>query len=84
MVIGCADSETIEHNHKLMYQDNAQVGRLEGNPVREDLNEAGVMVGIDYAINVVLNGDKKAVKLFCGEPNAVLKKGASVFSMVTQ
>ncbi len=78
VVIGCAAAETIEHNHKLMYEDNAQVGRLEGNPVREDLNEAGDRVGIDYAINVVLNGDKKAVELFCGEPKAVLKKGAAV------
>jgi nickel-dependent lactate racemase len=49
VVIGCASPETIEKNHSLMSQPNAYVGRLRGNPVREDLTEAGEMVGIDLA-----------------------------------
>ena len=70
VVIGCAASETIEHNHSLMFHEGARVGQIAGNPVREDLNEAGEMVGIQLALNVVLNAEKNIV-----EVNPALCKG---------
>jgi nickel-dependent lactate racemase len=76
VVIGCGSPESIEHNHSLMLEKNSCVGLIEGNPVREDLNEAGRMIGIDFAVNVVLNPDKKVVRVLAGEPEAVLKQGA--------
>ncbi|MBI5579311.1 MAG: nickel-dependent lactate racemase [Deltaproteobacteria bacterium] len=75
-VIGCASADTIEKNHSLMSEADARVGRLKGNPVREDLNEAGEMVGIDFAVNLVLDADKKAVHLAAGKPMAVLESCA--------
>ena len=36
----------IRHIISLMFEDGANVGCLEGNPVRKDLNEAGRMVGM--------------------------------------
>jgi len=77
-VIGLASAETIEHNHGLMFDPNAQVGRLSGNPVREDMNEAGRMVGIHLAIDVVLDSEKRAVSLLAGDPDAVLAEGADI------
>ena len=44
-VIGVASAVTIEHNHSLFFDPLSQVGRLKGNPVREDINEAGRIVG---------------------------------------
>jgi nickel-dependent lactate racemase len=82
VVIGCAAPETIEKNHSLMSQPNAYVGRLAGNPVREDLTEAGEMVGIDLAINFVLDADKKVVKLAAGKPSAVLESCAAMCAKV--
>ena len=82
VVIGCAAPETIEKNHSLMSQPNAYVGQLAGNPVREDLTEAGEMVGIDLAINFVLDADKKVVKLAAGKPSAVLESCASMCAKV--
>ena len=76
VTIGCAAPESIKHNHSLMFEKNSKVGRLEGNPVREDLNEAGRMIGIDFAVNVVLNTDMRAVRLLAGDPDTVLKQGA--------
>ena len=75
-VIGCAAVESIEHNHSLMFDEKAQVGCLDGNPVREDMNEAGDMVGIDMAVNVVLDAENNVVRLLTGEPVTVLKEGA--------
>ncbi len=82
IVIGCAAPETIEKNHSLMSQPNAYVGRLAGNPVREDLTEAGEMVGIDLAINFVLDADRKPVQLSAGKPSAVLESCAAMCAKV--
>jgi len=82
VVIGCAAPETIEKNHSLMSQPNAQVGRLAGNPVREDLTEAGEMVGIDLAVNFVLDANKQVVHLAAGAPSRVLVPCAEVCARV--
>jgi nickel-dependent lactate racemase len=75
-VIGCGAVESIEHNHGLMFDEKAKVGCLDGNPVREDINEAGVMAGVDMAVNVVLDAENNVVRLLCGEPVTVLNEGA--------
>ncbi len=82
VVIGCAAAETIEKNHSLMSQPNAHVGRLEGNPVREDLTEAGRMAGIDLAVNFVLDADKQVVHLTAGSPSRVLEACAEICARV--
>lgn len=82
VVIGCAAPETIEHNHSLMSEPNAHVGLLAGNPVREYLTEAGEMVGIDLAINFVLDADKRVVHLAAGLPAVVLERCAATCASV--
>ncbi len=82
VVIGCASPETIEKNYSLMSQPNAHVGQLKGNPVREDLTEAGEMVGIDLAVNFVLDADKNMVHLAAGIPSRVLESCADVCARV--
>ncbi len=78
IAIGCAAAASIEHNHSLMFAEAAKVGKLKGNPVREDLNEAGDLIGIDWAVNVVLDAHKNTVHLAAGQPGAVLNRGAEV------
>ncbi len=82
VTIGCASAETIEHNHGLMFSEFAVVGNLDKNPVREDLNEAGRMIGLDFVINVILNADKKVVHFLAGEPEEVLNQGAQTCAAV--
>jgi len=76
VVIGCGGEATIEHNHGLMFHDDARVGVLHGNPVREDLNEAGEMVGIDLAVNFIMAPNKEVVQVLAGPPLDMLIKGA--------
>lgn len=76
VVIGCAAAESIKHNHGLMFEEGSQVGILKGNPVREDLNEAGELIGIHLALNVVLDAENRVVQVLAGTPLAVLKEGA--------
>lgn len=82
VVIGCGAPETIEKNHSLMSEPNAHVGMLRGNPVREDLTEAGEMVGVDFAVNFVLDADKNAVHLAAGRPVVVLESCAAICATI--
>ncbi len=82
VVIGCGGPDTIQHNHSLMFAENAAVGRLKDNPVRQDLNEAGRMIGIDLAVNVVLSPNQEVVRVLVGEPDAVLTKGAKTCAAI--
>lgn len=76
IVIGCGGSATIEHNHSLMLNENARVGLLHGNPVREDLNEAGEMIGIDLAVNFIMAPSKEIVQVLAGDPLKMLIEGS--------
>lgn len=51
---------SIDANHALMLDPKSSAGRLD-SPVREDIEEAGEMLGIDFILNVVLNDRKEIV-----------------------
>ena len=64
---GVSTFEAIQKNHSLMVDEEAYAGHLEGNPVREDIEEAGAMVGVDFIVNVVLDEHKKIVHAAAGD-----------------
>lgn len=68
LVPGVSSANTIRHNHGLMIEAGAAVGVLDGNPVREDIEEAGAMVGIDFMLNVIVNGSHKVEMAAAGHP----------------
>lgn len=65
---GVSTRDAIQNNHRQMVKPEACAGKLEGNPVREDIEEAGVICGIDYIINVVLDEHKKIIMAAAGDP----------------
>lgn len=71
-VIGLAGKETINHNHAMMLQPQAAIGRYDDNPMRQDVEEMGRMVGVHFALNAVLNDKKQIVRAFAGEPVALM------------
>lgn len=74
LITGCSGEATIEHNHSLMFDDAARVGVLDGNPVREDMNEAADIIGIDLAVDFVLAPNKEIVKIHAGRPVDTLRR----------
>ncbi len=64
---GAANYESIRHNHKLQLDERAASGVLEGNPVREDIDEIGSVLEISFILNVVLNEKKQVAKAFAGD-----------------
>ena len=76
LITGCSGEATLEHNHSLMFDPAAKVGVLDGNPVREDLNEAALLVGIDLAVDFVLAPNKEVIKVLADRPVETLREGA--------
>lgn len=64
---GVSTPEAIQANHSMMVSADACAGKLEGNPVRADLEEAGAKVGIDYIVNAVLDEHKHIVYAVAGD-----------------
>ena len=64
---GVSTRDAIQHNHSRMVEAAAVAGRLEGNPVREDIEEAARMVGVDFIVNVVLDEHKQIVRAVAGD-----------------
>jgi len=64
---GVCGKETIQANHKKFLDLKACGGNIKGNPVREEIEEIGEMVGIDFILNAVLNSEKEIVKVVAGD-----------------
>lgn len=64
---GVSTRAAIQSNHSQMVSDSACAGKLEGNPVREDIEEAGAICGIDYILNVVLDEHKHVIMAAAGD-----------------
>jgi nickel-dependent lactate racemase len=71
-VIGLSGWDTINGNHRMMTHANATLGRYDDNPVRQDIEDMGRIVGIHLALNTVLNRQKQIVRVFCGTPAQVM------------
>ncbi|MCQ2534113.1 MAG: nickel-dependent lactate racemase [Clostridia bacterium] len=72
---GVSTRDAIQNNHSAMVQPEACAGRLEGNPVREDIEESGEILGIDFIVNVVLNEKKEIIKCFAGDKVKAHREG---------
>lgn len=73
---GVSTPAAIQSNHKLMIKPESCAGRLKGNPVREDIEEAGALCGVDFILNVVLDEHKNIVKVVSGDPIKAHREGA--------
>lgn len=64
---GVSTAAAIENNHRMMVHEQAHAGNLAGNPIREDIEEAAALVGIDFILNVVLDEEKQIVHAVAGD-----------------
>jgi nickel-dependent lactate racemase len=74
---GVSTPAAIQVNHKMMTDPNACAGKLIGNPVREDIEEAGSICGIDFIVNVVLDEHKHIVHAVAGEVTKAHRAGCA-------
>jgi nickel-dependent lactate racemase len=75
---GCASNATVQANHAMMVRPQAAAGRLDGNPVRTDLEEGAALVGADFILNVVVDGQRRIVGAVAGEVTAAHRRGCEM------
>ena len=79
---GLADHAAIETNHSRMEIPGTGMGRVEGNPVRLEIEEAGRMAGVDFILNVVQNSRKEVVGVFAGDMVEAHRAGAKLIDQM--
>ena len=67
---GISGRDTIRHNHIMIRDPGSVQGKMEGNPLWEDMLEAARIVGLDMKIDCLLNSEKKIYKVFVGDVEA--------------
>jgi nickel-dependent lactate racemase len=81
IVPGCASRATLNANHAMMVERAAAAGRLDGNPVRADLEAATAMLGVDSILNVVVDatgGWHRIVGAVAGDVTAAHRAGCQM------
>jgi nickel-dependent lactate racemase len=75
---GCASETTVRANHAMMVRPEAVAGRLEGNPVRADIEEGTGLLGVDFILNVLVDGNHHIVDAVAGEVTAAHRRGCEM------
>lgn len=76
---GIVRYDTIQDNYKRNFFDpNSRPGKLDGNPMYENMTEAARFAGVDYTINVVQDDKGSIVGAFSGDFDVVLRRGAAL------
>jgi lactate racemase len=75
---GVSAMESIDHYHNLEFKAKAEgkgntvgMANYADNPLTKDFSEAAKLAGLDFKIDVILNGAGKACAMFCGEVGSV-------------
>jgi len=82
--IGLSGIHTIKNNHALMTDPGSIMGTFVSNPARQDIEEIGLMMDVDLALNAILNQDKEIVHAIAGDPVAVMESGIPLSRSICQ
>ena len=82
--VGLGGRATINANHALMTQPGSELGHYDDNPARQEVEEIGRMMGIGYALNVIMNDHKEIVHTLAGDPRAVMRQGIPLARAIFQ
>lgn len=81
---GASTPDAIQINHSMMVQDEACAGNITTNPIRNDIEEAGKICGIDFILNVVLDEHKKIIKAVAGDSVKAHREGCAFLDTLYQ
>jgi len=79
---GICTRNSIQSNHSMMLDNRSAVGRFLDNPVREDIEEAGKLAGIDFIFNVIINDEKKIIAAVAGQNNDAYLEGIKKYESI--
>jgi nickel-dependent lactate racemase len=73
VVVGAGGESQIRYSHgpEMLGRDGVRLGRIDDNPFREFVDEAGDVVGLDFSLNVT-HGPAGIMGASAGDPRAVV------------
>ncbi len=82
--IGLTSRKTINKNHSHIMHHNAITGHYEDNPMRQDVEEIGKMIGVHFVVNAILTTNKEIIRVIVGDPEAVMISGIQLSRAINQ
>ncbi len=79
---GVCSKKSVSANHSMMLKDGAEAARFYNNPVRDDIEQVGQMVGIDFIFNVILDDNKKIIAAVSGKNNEAYLEGIKLYDEI--
>ena len=83
---GLASAATIEATHMLAMdfetggrKAGVHAGTLDGNPIHEECDEVAALVAPAFGINTIVDENKRAVKMFCGDWRLAHRAGCEYY-----
>jgi nickel-dependent lactate racemase len=73
--IGLTGRKTIDQNHSFLLDPESKIAAYETNPMRMDVEDIGKLIGVDFALNIILAPDKKVASVLAGQPERVMETG---------
>ena len=73
-----ASRETIVQNHVMVTEPGVGLGMVDGNPIREEMDEVAGIAGLDFIFNLVLNAKGEPVGAVCGDFRQAYYQGVSL------
>jgi nickel-dependent lactate racemase len=73
---GISSSRTVFHHHAHSTNPDVRIGRIEGNPFKEDIDEIGARVGVHFSVDVVMSEKAELLKAFSGDLIRANREGA--------
>jgi len=79
VAVGAAGEPLIAYTHGPVFVDHpgTRLSRIEGNPFHEAITEAARRSKLGFILNVVLDDDKRILKVTAGEPQAAFQELAA-------
>ncbi len=76
VAVGAAGEALIAHTHGPAFVDHpgTRLGRIEGNPFHEAVSEAARRAGLRFILNVVLDDDKRVLRVAAGDPELAFQE----------
>ena len=71
-------------NHAMMTAPGAEINSYADNPCRQDVEEIGRIIGVNYALNAILNDHKQIVHALAGPPLDVMARGIPLLRAIYQ
>ena len=72
---GVSTYQAIQKNHSHIVEESAHAGKIDGNPIRDDIEEAAALCGVDFILNVILDEKKRIVKAVAGDVTEAHREG---------